>query len=118
MVGERHARGSRGKVKGRHLAQSQEMGRDQGHATLNVGLHAYFCRTAYNMGIDLFAYNDNIILDLCEYTAKYNLTSTEDVEMPFEPYYHPKYGWHEKVSADGKGRARPDGNSFTTIMPR
>ena len=36
------------------------------------GLHAYFCRTAYNMGIDLFAYNDNIILDLCEYTAKYN----------------------------------------------
>ena len=55
----------------------------------------------------LFAYNDNIILDLCEYTAKYNLTSTEDVEMPFEPYYHPKYGWHEKVSADGKGRARP-----------
>lgn len=42
-----------GKVKGRHLAQSQEMGRDQGHATLNVGLHAYFCRTAYNMGIDL-----------------------------------------------------------------
>lgn len=96
-----------GKVKGRHLAQSQEMGRDQGHATLNVGLHAYFCRTAYNMGIDLFAYNDNIILDLCEYTAKYNLTSTEDVEMPFEPYYHPKYGWHEKVSADGKGRARP-----------
>lgn len=78
-----------GKVKGRHLAQSQEMGRDQGHATLNVGLHAYFCRTAYNMGIDLFAYNDNIILDLCEYTAKYNLTSAEDVEMPFEPYYHP-----------------------------
>ena len=59
------------------------------------------------MGIDLFAYNDNIILDLCEYTAKYNLTSAEDVEMPFEPYYHPKYGWHEKVSADGKGRARP-----------
>ena len=96
-----------GKVKGRHLAQSQEMGRDQGHATLNVGLHAYFCRTAYNMGIDLFAYNDHIILDLCEYTAKYNLTSAEDVEMPFEPYYHPKYGWHEKVSADGKGRARP-----------
>ena len=79
-----------GKVKGRHLAQSQEMGRDQGHATLNVSLHAYFCRTAYNMGIDLFAYNDNIVLDLCEYTAKYNLTSAEDVEMPFEPYY-PEY---------------------------
>ncbi len=96
-----------GKVKGRHLAQSQEMERDQGHATLNVGLHAYFCRTAYNMGIDLFAYNDNIVLDLCEYTAKYNLTSAEDVEMPFEPYYHPKYGWHEKVSAEAKGRARP-----------
>lgn len=28
--------------------------------------------------------------------------------MPFEPYYHPKYGWHEKVSADGKG-ACPSG---------
>ncbi len=55
VVGERVCTKTReGKVKGRHLAQSQEMGRDQGHATLNVGLHAYFCRTAYNMGIDLF----------------------------------------------------------------
>lgn len=96
-----------GLVKGKHLAQGQEMGRDQGHATLNVPLHGFFCRTAYNMGIDLFAYKDNIVLDLCEYTAKYNLTSTEDFEMPFTPYYHPKYGWHYKASNNGKGAARP-----------
>lgn len=33
-----------GKVIGKHLAQSQEMGRDQGHSTLNVPLHAYFVK--------------------------------------------------------------------------
>jgi hypothetical protein len=96
-----------GKVEGKHLAQSQEMGRDQGHSTLNVPLHAYFCQTAYNIGIDLFSYKDNIVLDLCEYTAKYNVNPEETVDLPYTPYYSGKEGWHNVVAADGRGRARP-----------
>lgn len=96
-----------GRVQGKHLAQSQEMGRDQGHATLNVPLHAYFCQTAYNIGIDLFSYKDNIVLDLCEYTAKYNVNPNETVDLPYTPYYSGKEGWHNVVASDGRGRQRP-----------
>ena len=96
-----------GRVHGKHLAQSQEMGRDQGHATLNVPLHAYFCQTAYNIGIDLFSYKDNIVLDLCEYTAKYNVNPNETVDLPYTPYYSGKEGWHNVVASDGRGRQRP-----------
>lgn len=96
-----------GRVQGKHLAQSQEMGRDQGHATLNVPLHGYFCQTAYNIGIDLFSYKENIVLDLCEYTAKYNVNPEEAVNLPYTPYYSGKEGWHNVVASDGRGRQRP-----------
>lgn len=98
-----------GNVKGRHLAQSQEMGRDQGHSTLDVPQLAYLCQMFYNIGIDLFSYNDNIVLDLCEYTAKYNVYPDEAIEMPYTPYYSGKEGWHNVISQNDpvRGRARP-----------
>lgn len=90
------------------FAQSQEMGRDQGHSTLNVSQHAYLCQMVYNaIGIDLFAYDDNAVLDLCEYTAKYNLVPGVIPEMPYTPYYSYKEGWHNVLDPDGQGRARP-----------
>jgi len=90
------------------FAQSQEMGRDQGHSTLNVAQHAYFCKMVLNaIGIDLFAYNDNVILGLCEYTAKYNLVPGQIPEMPYTPYYSHKEGWHNVLDPEGQGRARP-----------
>lgn len=92
------------------FAQSQEMGRDQGHSTLNVPLHAYFCKMTLNaIGVDLFDYDNHVILDLCEYTAKYNLVKGVIPEMPFTPYYCHKTneeGWHEANDPDGQGRAR------------
>ena len=90
------------------FAQSQEMGRDQGHSTLNVPQHAYFCQMAYNaIGIDLFAYDNNVILGLCEYTAKYNLIPGQIPIMPYTPYYSHKEGWHNVLDPEGQGRARP-----------
>lgn len=55
------------------LGQCQETGRDQGHATLCVALMGAFCQMAYNIGEDLFAYDNNKVLAMTEYTAKYNL---------------------------------------------
>lgn len=90
------------------FAQSQEMGRDQGHSTLNIPQHGYFCQMVYNaIETDLFAYDNNVILDLCEYTAKYNLVSNQIPVMPYTPYFSYKEGWHNVVDPDGQGRARP-----------
>lgn len=91
------------------LGQGQESGRDQGHATLNISLYGSFCQMAYNIGIDLFAYDNNKVLALCEYSAKYNVDLTTTV--PFTPYKNcdpasltPQ---HTVVSPDGRGTVRP-----------
>lgn len=44
------------------LAQGQEAGRDQGHATLDFSLLGVIAQQSYNQGDDLFAYLDNRIL--------------------------------------------------------
>ena len=55
------------------LGRVQEEGRDQGHSGLEVAMLGVFCSMAYNQGDDLFAYENNRVLSLCEYFAKYNL---------------------------------------------
>ena len=65
-----------------HLGQSQEMGRDQGHATLDIAQVAAICEMAWNQGVDLYGYQNNRILAAAEYVAKYNLGE----EVPFTPY--------------------------------
>lgn len=61
------------------LGQCQESGRDQGHATLDVALLGVFCQMAKNIGVDLFTYEDNRALAMCEYIAKYNYGDIESV---------------------------------------
>ena len=56
-----------------YLGQGQEMGRDQGHATLDIAQLAAYCQMAWNQGTDLFGYENNRVLSMAEYTAKYNL---------------------------------------------
>lgn len=82
-----------GNVKGKHLAQTTESGREMGHAMTTVTMYGYICQMAYNIGIDLFAYKDNVVLDICEYLAKYNVNPNEDIDMPFTPYNTIKEGW-------------------------
>ncbi|RXK86837.1 alginate lyase family protein [Filimonas effusa] len=96
-------------VNGDKLGQGQESGRDQGHATLNISLYGSFCQMAYNIGVDLFAYDNNKVLALAEYTAKYNVDLTTTV--PFTPYKNcdpvsltPE---HTTVSAAQRGTIRP-----------
>jgi hypothetical protein len=85
------------------LGQGQEAGRDQGHATLVISLIGAFCKIAYDQGEDLFAYKDNKVLALAEYTAKYNLG--EDV--PWTNYTNCEGQAMTAVSASGRGTLRP-----------
>lgn len=86
-----------GNVKGAHLAQSMETGREMGHAMTTVSAYGYFCQMAYNIGVDLFAYDDNMVLDICEYLAKYNVYPDEAIDMPFTPYNTLKEGWKSEI---------------------
>jgi hypothetical protein len=55
------------------IAQWIEVGRDQGHATLGVGLVGAICEMAWNQGIDLYGYLGNRFGLGAQYVAKYNL---------------------------------------------
>lgn len=103
-------------VNGEVLGQGQESGRDQGHAVLVISLLGSFCQMAYNVGEDLFAYDNNKFLALCEYTAKYNYADHSGVfpfTVPFSEYtryYAANCGSteiHTAVSAIGRGEIRP-----------
>lgn len=85
------------------LGQCQESGRDQGHATLCISLIGAFCQIAYNQGEDMFAYKDNKVLALCEYTAKYNLGQS----VPFTTYTNCENNTMTAISSVGRGTIRP-----------
>jgi hypothetical protein len=90
------------------LGQCQESGRDQGHATLVVALAGTFAKIAYDQGEDLFAYQDNKLLALAEYTAKYNLG--EDV--PWTNYTNCENSAMTAISSSGRGAQRPNWELF------
>ncbi|HLP42507.1 MAG TPA: alginate lyase family protein [Fibrobacteria bacterium] len=85
------------------LGQGQEMGRDQGHATLCISLVGAFCKIAYDQGEDLFAYKDNKVLAMAEYTAKYNLGDS----VPWTNYTNCEKFQMTAVSSNGRGNVRP-----------
>ncbi|MBN2037011.1 MAG: alginate lyase family protein [Chitinispirillaceae bacterium] len=85
------------------LGQCQESGRDQGHATLCISLIGAFCQIAYNQGEDLFAYKDNKVLALCEYTAKYNL----GYDVPWTDYTNCENFAMTEISSSARGTIRP-----------
>lgn len=100
----------RHKVNGEDLGQCQESGRDQGHATLVIALEGIFCQMAYNIGIDLFSYDNNRVLALAEYTAKYNYRDASGIfpyNVPFVSYTNCDPVTHTVVSATDRGTDRP-----------
>lgn len=90
------------------LAQWQEMGRDQGHTMMGVGLMGTFCEMAWNQGIDLYSYSNNRFMQACEYIARYNLGQS----VPFTTY---RWGTgttcapmeHTAPSSNSRGQNRP-----------
>jgi hypothetical protein len=93
------------------LAEWTEAGRDQGHATLGIGLTGALCEMAWNQGIDLYGYDNNRFMGGAEYVAKYNLGGN----VPYTAYTW-QYGspgvWSGSqtftaVGSGGRGDVRP-----------
>lgn len=92
------------------LAQLQESGRDQGHATLCIALMGTIAQLAWNQGDDVYGLDDNRFLKACEYSAKYNVAR---LDVPFHEY---KRLWaancaqteiHTQISENSRGTVRP-----------
>ena len=93
------------------LAQCQESGRDQGHATLDITLLGVLCQTAQNIGTDLWT--PYKALEMAEYVGKYNLKNSDDDsfvytadKVPFTEYNNGEET-HTALSADQRGTERP-----------
>lgn len=89
------------------LAQLQETGRDQGHATLVISLLGTICELAYHQGDDFYGFNNNMVLKASEYTAKYNVAN---LNVPFHNYDY--YNCNTtttltQIGADSRGTIRP-----------
>jgi RNA polymerase sigma factor (sigma-70 family) len=93
------------------LGEWAEAGRDQGHATLGVGLTAAICEMAWSQGIDLYGYDDNLFMAGAEYVAQYNMGGS----VPYTSYtwYYGAPGvWSGSTtftaaSPDSRGAQRP-----------
>jgi len=89
------------------LAQLQESGRDQGHATLVISLLGVICELAWHQGDNFYGFNNNAVLKAAEYTAKYNVAN---LDVPFHSYDYNNCGpitTLTQISADSRGAVRP-----------
>ncbi len=91
------------------LGQGQEIGRDQGHASLDMSELATFCQMTWNQGSDMFGYENNRVLSMAEYTAKYNLFNP----VPFAPVWSSTGGLMTGPSSGAQGATgRPGWATF------
>jgi len=83
------------------LGQSQEFGRDQGHASMLTPLLGTFCEIAWNQGIDLYGELDNAFLAMSENLAKHNLF----YDVPYVSYINCEYVIQTNIGS-GQGAIR------------
>lgn len=89
------------------LAQLQESGRDQGHATLVMAYLGTLCEMTWNQGDDFYGFNDNAVLKASEYVAKYNVAQ---LPVPFQDYPYKDCDTtivQTEISSDSRGTVRP-----------
>lgn len=89
------------------LAQLQESGRDQGHATLVMAMLGTICEMAWHQGDDFYGFGDNMVLKASEYNCKYNIAH-EDV--PWKEYAYKDCDttiMHTQISEEERGDVRP-----------
>jgi hypothetical protein len=97
---------------GETLAQCQESGRDQGHATLDVTLLGVFCQMAQNNSADADLWTAYQALEMAEYVGKYNLKTQDgsfvytENDVPFTIYNNGEVN-HTAISAEARGTERP-----------
>jgi hypothetical protein len=83
--------------------QCQESGRDQQHTQLGLAHLGDCCEIAWHQGLNLYGYDDNLLLKSFEYTAKYNLGEG----VPFAETLDQTGKYHHTIiSTNGRGRFR------------
>jgi hypothetical protein len=85
------------------LGQWQESGRDQGHATLGIGLVGAFCEMAWKQGDDLYGFSDSRFLAGAQYVARYNLGN----DVPYVTYNNCDDVDQTVISPNSRGDDRP-----------
>ncbi|USN98642.1 MAG: alginate lyase family protein [Phycisphaeraceae bacterium] len=85
------------------LAQTEEVGRDQGHNMTGWHSMTRLCQIAWNNGDDLFAYDNNRVLRAVEYITKYNLW----VDPPFVFHRNCDLTYTESLATGGRGALPP-----------
>jgi len=86
-----------------NLGQWQESGRDQGHATLGIGLMGAFCEMAWKQGDDMYGFSENRFLAGAEYVASYNLGN----DVPYVTYSNCVNVTQPVIAEGGRGDIRP-----------
>jgi hypothetical protein len=86
-----------------NLGQWQESGRDQGHATLGIGLMGPFCEMAWKQGDDMYGFSENRFLAGAEYVASYNLGNS----VPYVTYSNCVNVIQTVIAEGGRGSIRP-----------
>ena len=98
------------------LAQCQESGRDQGHATLDITLLGAFCQMAQSQGTDLFT--PYKAMEMAEYVGKYNLKDASDnfmygaAKVPYTSYTVADHSTMATLSEAERGTVRPSWELF------
>ena len=100
---------------GETLAQCQESGRDQGHATLDVTLMGVLCQMAENANIGTNLWTEYKALEMAEYIGKYNLKNDASEfaynNVPFSAYSNGEVD-HTTISSEARGTVRPSWELF------
>ena len=102
-------------LSGETLAQCQESGRDQGHATLDVTLMGVLCQTAANANLGTDLWTTYKALEMAEYVGKYNLKNDNGEfaynDVPFTTYTNGEVT-HTAISSEARGTVRPSWELF------
>lgn len=72
--------------------QPTEMGRDLPHAVIGLDAYADFCQALWNQGVDMFSYQDNLLLKGFETYARFNLEQPIDwtpIDYQGHKFYYP-----------------------------
>lgn len=68
------------------LGRMQELGRDQGHNVMSVGVIADICQTGWNQGDDIWGWMGNRLAAGIECTALYNYD--KECDVPYKKYHY------------------------------
>lgn len=74
------------------LGQMQESGRDQGHATMSLGLAVDIAETLWNQGNDLYHFMNHRLAAGAEWCAAYNNALIDD--LPWKPFHYYTNGFY------------------------